>query len=230
MTTGTRSRKSEGLRTHLEALERACRAIKRRYPHAWPDELADIEAKGVPELTAVARKVDAEPTGYRRGMTAAKEYAPGRPTHAGETAAFLRRERMAILGAAETSLCRAPTCHYAGTEAVRQRLTRVFDVVVECVDRCDLVPIVEYVERIADERYVAGHDLSEVQIALNSLEEATWSHAVATLEDTELTQALALVSTVLGAAKDALARRYVLLAARSHAPSLDVGALFAGSA
>jgi hypothetical protein len=230
MTTGTRSRESEGLRIHLEALERACREIKRRYPHAWRDELADIEAKGVPELTAVARKVDAEPTGHHRGMTSAKEYARGRPTHAGETAAFLRRERMAILGAAETSLCRAPTRHYAGVEAVRQRLTRLFDVLVECVDRGDLVPIVEYVERIAEERYAAGYDIAEVQVALNSLEEAAWSHAVAMLDGTDLTEALTLVSTALGAAKDSLARRYVLLAAESRAPTLDVDALFGGSA
>jgi hypothetical protein len=38
------------------------------------------------------------------------------------------------------------------------------------------------------------------------------------------------VSTVLGAAKDALGREYVSLASRTHAPSLDLRALFTGDA
>ena len=106
----------------------------------------------------------------------------------------------------------------------------LFDELVECVDRRDLGPMIAYAERIAEERYVAGYDLSEVQVALNSLEEATWSYALARLEATQLADALTLVSTVLGAAKDAFARRYVLLATKARAPALDVDALFAGSA
>jgi hypothetical protein len=39
---------------------------------------------------------------------------------------------------------------------------------------------------------------------------------------------LGLVSTILGAAKDAVARRYVSLAAHTHARSLDLRALFTG--
>jgi hypothetical protein len=41
---------------------------------------------------------------------------------------------------------------------------------------------------------------------------------------------LGLVSTILGAAKDALAREYVSLATHRHAGSLDLRALFAGIA
>ncbi len=44
----------------------------------------------------------------------------------------------------------------------------------------------------------------------------------------ELAEALGLVGTVLGAAKDALARAYVSLAGKSKAPSLDLSALFEG--
>jgi hypothetical protein len=42
-------------------------------------------------------------------------------------------------------------------------------------------------------------------------------------------ETLGLVSTILGAAKDALARKYVSLATNTHAPSLDMQALFAGT-
>jgi hypothetical protein len=42
-------------------------------------------------------------------------------------------------------------------------------------------------------------------------------------------QTLGVVSTILGAGKDALAREYVSLATNAHAPSLDLRALFAGT-
>jgi hypothetical protein len=67
-----------------------------------------------------------------------------------------------------------------------------------------------------------------VQSAFNSLEEVVWARMLAELPPAELAEALGLVSTVLGAGKDALARRYVSLAARTHAPSLDLSALFTG--
>lgn len=213
--------------------ENACREIKRQYPRAWRDDLAGIEAEGVPELTAIAMKVDAEPTERSHSPIRFGGAEPNSSTrHAADTASFLRQAQKSILASAGKSLARAPTRHYdaAGTEAVQERLTMLFDELVECVDRRDLVPMIAYADRIAEERYIAGYDLSEVQIALNCLEEATWSYALARLEATQLADALTLVSTVLGAAKDALARRYVLLATKARAPSLDGDALFAGSA
>jgi hypothetical protein len=41
-----------------------------------------------------------------------------------------------------------------------------------------------------------------------------------------LAEAAGLLTTVLGAGKDALARTYVSLASEQHVPSLDLGALF----
>jgi hypothetical protein len=89
--------------------------------------------------------------------------------------------------------------------------------------------MLSYAEQVAEERFNAGYDLSEVQTAFNTLEEATWSRVFAELEPAEFAQALGLVSTVLGAAKDALARTYVSLATNAHAPSLDLHALFEGT-
>jgi hypothetical protein len=42
-------------------------------------------------------------------------------------------------------------------------------------------------------------------------------------------EALGLVGTVLGCGKDLLARQYVSLATKTHTPSLDLHALFAGA-
>ena len=70
---------------------------------------------------------------------------------------------------------------------------------------------------------------TSVQTGFNALEAATWGRILTGLEPTQLAEALGLVSTVFGAAKDALGRRYVSLATKTHAPSLDLRALFAGT-
>lgn len=148
-----------------------------------------------------------------------------------ETTEFLTHEREAILEAAEAGLARMHARHYesAGASEVRQRLEALYDHLLDALRSRNLGPIVAYAEQVARERFNAGYDLSEVQTAFNALEEATWSRIFAGLQPTQFAEALGLVSTILGAAKDALARTYVSLATNSHAPSLDLQALFAGT-
>jgi hypothetical protein len=148
-----------------------------------------------------------------------------------ETAEFLGRERRAIVDAAEAALERTHVRHYeaAGEREVRRRLEALFDHLHGALAGRDLRPMVGYAERIAEERFEAGYDLSEVQTAFNALEEATWARSLAELDPSRLADTLGLVTTILGAGKDALARRYVSLAANTHAPSLDLRALFAGT-
>ena len=148
-----------------------------------------------------------------------------------ETAEFLSRERTVIVREAETALARLHERHYesAGATEVEHRLESLFDHLVTAVDTRDLTQVIGYAQEVADERFAAGYDLSEVQAAFNALEAATWSRILDGLEPAQLAEALGLVSTVFGAAKDALGRRYVSLATKSHAPSLDLRALFAGT-
>ncbi len=148
-----------------------------------------------------------------------------------DTTAFLTREREVILEAAEGALGRMHAHHYetAGAEEVRQRLSVLLDQLIDGLAARDLAPIIVYAERVAEDRFTAGYDLSEVQIAFNALEEATWTRVLQGLDSSEFAEALGLISTVLGAGKDALARKYVSLAANTHAPSLDLRALFAGT-
>jgi hypothetical protein len=149
-----------------------------------------------------------------------------------DIAEFLRRERPSILASAEAALERMHMPHYEQVTAdtIRERLAALFDHLVESIARRDLTPSVEYARRVAEERFKAGYDIAEVQTAFNALEEAGWSCAVERLEATELAEALGLVSTVLGAGKDALASTYVSLAASTSVGSLDLRALFAGTA
>jgi hypothetical protein len=148
-----------------------------------------------------------------------------------DTATFLRRERQSILRSAGESLGRMHARHYesAGAEAVRERLGALFDQLVDGVEKRDLGAMIAFSRRIAQERYEAGYDLSEVQVAFNALEEASWTRVLADVDPSQLAEALGLIGTVLGAGKDALAREYVSLAADTRAPSLDLTALFAGT-
>jgi hypothetical protein len=148
-----------------------------------------------------------------------------------DTAQFLTHEREAIVDSAEAALARMHARHYesAGAREVHQRLEALYDHLLDALRSRDLAPIVAHAEQVAQERFNAGYDLSEVQAAFNTLEEATWSRVFAELQPSQFAEALGLVSTILGAAKDALAREYVSLATHGRAPSLDLQALFAGS-
>jgi hypothetical protein len=148
-----------------------------------------------------------------------------------DIAAFLDRQREPILTAGGAALGRARVRHYAsvGEDTIHERLSTLFDRLVAALARRDLDPIVTYAEQVADERFEAGYDLSEVQVAFNALEEATWSRVLAELSPAEFAEAIGLISTVLGAGKDALARRYVARAARTQVRSLDLRAVFAGT-
>jgi hypothetical protein len=147
-----------------------------------------------------------------------------------DTAELLGVERVAVLEAAENGVRHARSAHYedAGELEVRRRLEVLFDRLLTSLTRRDLGPVVLHAQAVAEERFNAGYDLSEVQSAFNALEEATWSRLLACVEPSELAESLGLVSTILGAGKDGLARRYVSLAAQTHAPSLDLRALFSG--
>ena len=148
-----------------------------------------------------------------------------------DTATFLSQRREQIVSEAGAALTRIHARHYesAGPEKSRLRLEALFDRILEGVRSHDLAPVVGHAEAIAEERFKAGFDLAEVQAAFNALEEATWATAIADLDASLLAETLGMVTTVIGAGKDALARRYVSLAAETHAPSLDLRAMFAGT-
>ncbi len=143
---------------------------------------------------------------------------------------LLTRDGDQIVAEASAALTRSQLAHYseAGHAVGQERLARLFQLTAQGIADRNLVPVMEYMAEVADDRFHAGYAIREVQIAINVLEESIWNHIVANVPPDELARALGLVSTVLGAAKDSLARAYVSLASQTKAPSLDLSALFKG--
>ncbi|MCL4869171.1 MAG: hypothetical protein KJ063_09390 [Anaerolineae bacterium] len=143
---------------------------------------------------------------------------------------WLQTKREEIVGAAATSLHRSHLPHYdqAGPQESQERLARLYDLLRQSIEQRSLAAIVSHAERIAQERFAAGYDLLELQTAFNVLEEAIWHTLIQECPPEELAEAIGLVSTVQGAAKDALARQYVSLASQTKVTTLNLGALFGG--
>jgi hypothetical protein len=144
---------------------------------------------------------------------------------------ILLKSESQVLDEAFSALQRSHVTHYesAGEQFTRQRLADLFTLVVGAIRDRDLSPVVTYSQQVAIERFESGFDVSEVQTAFNALEEAMWRRVVLAEPPADLAEAIGLLSTVLGAGKDALARQYVSLASRRHVPSLDLSSLFQGT-
>jgi hypothetical protein len=145
---------------------------------------------------------------------------------------LLNDEAASIVDVAMLALQRSHEPHYAeaGDMVSRKRLADLLALVADCVATRNLTPMIERATALADERFDAGFDISEVQVAFHVLEEAIWSRVVSATPPDELVEAIGLVGTVLGAGRDALARQYVARASRQHVTSLDLSALFRGGA
>ena len=144
---------------------------------------------------------------------------------------LLHDQQNDILHAAFESVKRSQLKSYAnaGDAHTQQRLKALFVLTVRAIKERNLGPMIAHTETIAHERFAAGYDLSEVQTAFNVLEEAIWICVLKSLPPTEYAESLGLVSTVLGAGKDSLARRYVSLASKTKATSLNRQSIFSGT-
>jgi hypothetical protein len=145
---------------------------------------------------------------------------------------LLLENRAQAIDEAVSGLSRAALPHYAADTSLRSRdrLERLYDLCVECIAGRSLVAISEHARQIARERHREGFGLHEVHTAFNVLEEVLWRMISKRLPPTELFGALAQVSTVLGAGKQALAIEYVHLAGHPEAKrTLDVSELFKGT-
>lgn len=144
---------------------------------------------------------------------------------------LLQTQNNEILKKAFESVKRSQLKNYekAGDEHIHQRLKALFVLAVRAIKERNLGPMIAHAENVAHERFSAGYDLSEVQTAFNVLEETIWMSILQHLPATEYAEAFGLVSTVLGAGKDSLARRYVSLASQTKATSLNLQSMFSGT-
>lgn len=149
-----------------------------------------------------------------------------------ELTELLTTERARIVDEALAALDRSHAPHYeaAGTAVKRERLATLYDLTARAVAERNLTPLLRHAETVARERFAAGFDLTEIQTAFNVLEERIWSALVARLPQERLAEAFGLVGTALGAGKDRLAATYVASVSRGGVRSLDLSALFRGTA
>ena len=117
--------------------------------------------------------------------------------------AVLKNMTTEILDAAEHTLRTAHFAHYEswGDQLTRASLGDLYEHIMISLHHRDLAHIIRHCEGLAAERFNAGFDLIEV----------------------------GMLSSVLGAGKDAAARTYVQLATHRHAPAIDVNALAEGT-
>jgi hypothetical protein len=111
----------------------------------------------------------------------------------------------------------------------RRYLRELAALVVAGVEQHEAVDVVRHAEQIATARYRAGYRLSEVQAAFNAVEQAMWALVVQDHDQDSVLTTLALLSSVIGAGKDALARTWVDLTSRRQHLSVDVFALSEGT-
>jgi hypothetical protein len=81
-----------------------------------------------------------------------------------------------VLDEAYSSLHRSHVTHYeqAGEAFTRQALADLFALVLTSIRTRNLAAMSAYSDEVAVERFNHGYDISEVQMAYNSLEEAMW--------------------------------------------------------
>ncbi|MCG6922593.1 MAG: hypothetical protein LJF15_16125 [Acidobacteria bacterium] len=152
--------------------------------------------------------------------------SPARRGVVTELVVLLRERGDALVAEALTMMTEARLEHYdaAGLPTVRQRLATLLEVVLSCLESGEADEIVTYMTRVGRERFSAGYDLLEVQTSANVMEETLWRRIPSLVDPAEVPRALGLVSSLFSAAKDALARTYVSLAASATArPGKDAG-------
>lgn len=129
-------------------------------------------------------------------------------------AELLRESTVDLVGGAAAEVHQARLDHYEeeGLNALRKRLTVILELTLDCLETGRADAIIDWATRVAQERFAAGYDLVELQTAINILEEAFWRRLLSSRQPEELAHDLGLVNSILGMAKDELARTYVSLA------------------
>jgi hypothetical protein len=141
---------------------------------------------------------------------------------------LLTEQSEEILLTACASLSRAKLKSYTCSEDSenRKRLGKLLELTTECINNKKLTPMLRYIEEMAKERYYSGFDYGEVHSAINVLEETIWNKITSNVEPEKIGESLGLVSTVLGAAKESLARTFISLASKTKVTTLDLNAMF----
>jgi hypothetical protein len=139
---------------------------------------------------------------------------------------LLRDDELAILAEAAPSLARLEHYRRDGQDAARRRIEALYRHVARAVGARDLDDLLSHAGRIARERFEGGFELSEVEAAFRTLEDAISRRAIARLPHDEQAWGLALVGTALAHARAELERAFTSLAPAAHPGTVDLTAVF----
>ncbi len=142
------------------------------------------------------------------------------PAPAGEMSALLADAQGRVVNEAVAALERRDQTHRRAASAADRRryVGDLFGLVAACVRAGGTEPIIASSRQVAADRFAAGFDIAEIQGEFSVLEEVLWRHVGNALAADQRIEAHRLVSTILGAGRDAVARTYVVLASRSGGP------------
>ena len=126
---------------------------------------------------------------------------------------LLGKSQDIIVSESITAMDRARLKHYTlgGPETTKNKMDLLYGVVYQSIKEKNLIPIVSYIDKMAEKRFESGFELQEVQTAINVMEESIWKLILEQLPKEEQPKALGLVSSIIGSGKDTLARTYVIL-------------------
>jgi len=100
----------------------------------------------------------------------------------------------------------------------RQDMEHLFELIQRCVHEGHCEPIIGPSQQMAADRFAAGIEIAEIQAAFTVLEDVLWRHLADAVSGDQRLETLRLVSVILGAGRDALARTYVSLASHPGDP------------
>ena len=118
-----------------------------------------------------------------------------------------------ILLDSTNTLLRAQLPHYKqiDPDQLKLRFKRLFDALVNCIETNKIDALSKFMKQVSRERFEAGYELGEVQIAINTLEESMWRKSTELVDSDKQILAMKEVSKLLCRAKQILLSEYSLL-------------------
>jgi hypothetical protein len=137
---------------------------------------------------------------------------------------LLRKKESEIVDQATDAIIGSNLRHYENADPAqtRERVKVLCDLTLECLVRKSTMPMIKYADKIAQQRFVSGFSLREVQTAFNVLEESIWDQILKEMQPVEYENAVTIVSTPLRIGKESVARMYFSYISENKVPSLDI--------
>jgi hypothetical protein len=137
---------------------------------------------------------------------------------------LLSKKESEIVDQATDAIIGSNLRHYENADPAqtRERVKTLCDLTLECMVGKSTMPMIKYADKIAQQRFVSGFSLREVQTAFNVLEESIWDRILNEMQPVEYESAVTLVNTPLRIGKESIARMYLSFISKNKVPSLDI--------